>query len=708
MTWGQQDELALLRHLATAHNVQTAYHDLSGQLIEAPRESIVAVLRAMGVVRDSWDIPEALQAYQREAWQWHIEPVIVAWEGVVPPIRVRLPAVDADAVATCAIGFEDGETREWRVALEELPTAEVHETGGVQCAGLDITIDGRLPLGYHRLAMDVLGNRMDSLIIAAPRRAYQAAATEARAWGVFLPLYALHTERSWGIGDYTDLRQLIEWAAKQGANFVGILPLLATFLDRPYDHSPYAPVSRLFWNEVYVDAEGPITGSGVPPIETDTAAKARLLTSFQEVPYRAIMGLKRHAIEQQTAAEQNNPELAHFLESRPIVSDYAAFRAAMERLGPNWREWPEEQRKGTLSPSDYDGAVARYHAFAEWRAATQMQALVETSRLSGVRLYLDLPVGVHPAGYDAWRCQNQFAQGVAVGAPPDLLALDGQNWGFEPLNPAVARRAGYDYLIAYLRHHLGVAGMLRVDHAIGLHRMFWIPEGASGRDGVFVRQHFDELYAILCLESYRYESVIVGENLGLVPPEVDDGLREHGIAGMYVQMFNFTGNQDAPMKRPEPSDVAAFATHDLPTFAAYWTDEDLRERERLRLLPADRVQQEIDARAGLKAALLAHLQVRGLVADSPDAIEVFRGALTLLAETDAEYVMIGLEDAWGETQAQNIPGTATEQYPNWTNRAAHSLEEFASVTALTEALEAVRQLRGARASAPTSQSGIGG
>jgi 4-alpha-glucanotransferase len=250
--------------------------------------------------------------------------------------------------------------------------------------------------------------------------------------------------------------------------------------------------------------------------------------------------------------------------------------------------------------------------------------------------------------------------------------------------------------------------MLRVDHAIGLHRMFWIPEGASGRDGVFVRQHFDEMYAILCLESHRHEAVIVGENLGLVPPEVTEGLREHGIAGMYVQMFNLTGNPEAPTRRPEASEVASFATHDLPSFAAYWTDEDLHERERLGLLSAGRIQQEIESRAALKSALLAHLQARGLVSEAPDVLEVFCGALMLLAETDAAYVMVGLEDTWGEKQAQNIPGTATEQYPNWTNRAAHSLEEFDSVAGLTEALEAVRRLRGARVTAPASQSRIGG
>jgi 4-alpha-glucanotransferase len=707
VTWGQQDELAQLRHLATVYNVQTAYHDLSGTLIEAPSESVVAVLRAMGALDDVRDLPDALDRFMRGAWEWHIEPVIVAWDGVAPPVRVRLPAKSADAIATCAIGLEDGETREWQVSLGEVETMEVGEAGGVPCTGLDITIDQTLPSGYHRFAVEVAGNRLESLIISAPRHAYRA--PDPRAWGVFLPLYALHTQRSWGVGDFTDLRGLVEWVAKQDANFVATLPLLATFLDRPYDHSPYAPVSRLFWNEVFLDPEAPIPGGGqTPKLDEVALMKARQLTSFHEVPYRAIMGLKRHVLEAQSVPGKDNPEYGRYLDSRPIVGDYAAFRAAVEGVGANWREWPEEQRRGHLTPQDYDADVAAYHAFAQWRAETQVDSAAQAARERDVRLYLDLPVGVHPSGYDAWRYQHLFAQRVSVGAPPDLLAAHGQNWGFEPVIPGEQRKAGYDYLIAYLRHHLRVAGMLRVDHAIGLHRIFWIPEGMSGETGVFVRQHFDELYAILCLESHRHESVIVGENLGLVPPEVNEGMREHGIAGMYVQMFNFTGNPEAPIAPPESFNAASFATHDLPPFAAYWTDADLRGRERLHRLMPEQLQQEIDNRAGQKSALLNHLQKRGLVSDSPDTAEVFRGAVALLAESDAAFVSVGLEDAWGETQPQNIPGTTSEQHSNWTSRAAHSLEEFDSTGPLIETLAMLRKLRGAEAGVSSSQTGIGG
>jgi 4-alpha-glucanotransferase len=199
--------------------------------------------------------------------------------------------------------------------------------------------------------------------------------------------------------------------------------------------------------------------------------------------------------------------------------------------------------------------------------------------------------------------------------------------------------------------------------------------------------------------------VIVGENLGLVPPEVNQGMREHGLAGMYVQMFNFTGNSDAPIAPPEPFNAASFATHDLPPFAAYWADRDLRGRVRLGLLPEERLQPEIEARAGLKSALFENLRGRGLVPEEPDEAEVFRGAVSLLAESDAAYVSVGIEDAWGETQPQNIPGTMSEQHSNWTSRAAHALEEFDSVTPLTETLAAVHRFRGAEVDTSTSQPG---
>jgi 4-alpha-glucanotransferase len=300
---------------------------------------------------------------------------------------------------------------------------------------------------------------------------------------------------------------------------------------------------------------------------------------------------------------------------------------------------------------------------------------------------------VHPDGYDAWRHRDLFIRGVSLGAPPDLLAIDGQNWSFEPLDPERLRETGYDYLIRYLRHHLSVAAMLRVDHAIGLYRSFWIPQGAAGREGVFMRQRADELYAILSLESHRHGAMIVGENLGLVPPEVDRGLREHGMAGMYVQSFSFTGDAERPVRPPPADAVVCFGTHDTAPFAAYWTDEDLRERERIGVNDAETMEAEAEARRPHKQALLRYLQKQGLVSEQPSTDEMYRGATALLAQSEAAWLQLNLEDTWGETRSQNVPGTLSEQHPNWSFRAAYGLDELDGVRGLTETIDLVRRLR---------------
>jgi 4-alpha-glucanotransferase len=660
----------------------------------------------MGAIEALQDVPDALARVERDAWHWHIDAVTVAWEGAIPPVRLCCPDEVSDLTALCRIELETGEAREWQVPLESLQRVGARDADGVACVALALSVPLTLPFGYHHLTIEVQGHRLETFIISAPTQAYQA--TDQRSWGLFLPLYALHTSHSWGIGDFTDLCSLVQWAGTRGAGFVGTLPLLATFLDKPYEHSPYAPVSRLFWNEVYLDPEATIPPAERIAFDADAASKARLLTAFEEVPYRAVMGIKRHALELQAAAYRDNPDLMNFLEFRPVVTDYAMFRAALEKLGPDWHSWPEEERTGFLRPHDFDPDIANYHAFAEWRAQQQMETVAREAAEHRVHLYLDLPVGVHPDGYDAWRFQDLFAQGISVGAPPDLLAKDGQNWGFQPLQPQALRNSGYEYFIAYLRHHLAVAGMLRVDHAIGLHRLFWIPEGAGGRDGVFVKQRPEELYAILSLESHRYQSVIVGENLGLVPPEVNEGLRRHGLEGMYVQMFELTGDAQSPVKPPPADTVAAFATHDLPPFAAFWADRDIAGREHRGQITPEQAQDEATLRMKQKLALVAHLEERDLLPQTPDTLDVYRGALALLAESDARHVLLSIEDAWGEERSQNVPGTTSEEHANWTGRATYSLEEFDSVAGLTEALNTVSRHRKTGSGAPARETLEGG
>lgn len=684
-----------LERLSTAFDIQLSYKDLQENDIFAKRETLVAALVAMGAIESEVDIPDALARHEREAWHWHIEPVSIAWDRKRSSLRLRLPLSAATGNASLRIELEEGGVQERDIILDRARETARAAIDGEDHLELVVTLPEGLPYGYHRIELEAGGRRLESLLISAPRKAY--APSNGPAWGVFLPLYALHSQRSWGIGDYTDLERLTRWAGGRGASFVATLPLLPAFLDRPFAHSPYEPVSRLFWNEVYVDPEAPFPDGAAPSVDAALAAEARALLDAPAVDYAAVMRLKRSALEAQTAAltpgSPASEALDGYLTDRPDVRDYAAFRAAVEKLGPDWRRWPARARGGLLTSKDYDPGVARYYEYAQWRARTQIHAAADAAASQGMRFYLDLPVGVHPQGYDTWRYRDVFAQGMSVGAPPDLLSTNGQNWGFQPLVPRALRRSGYEYLVRYLRHHFASSKMLRIDHAIGLHRLYWIPAGASGRDGVFVRQPAEELYAILCLESMRYEAVVIAEDLGLVPPEVGRGLKAHAISGMYVQMFEMTGRSKQPLRTPKPDAVASFSTHDLPPFAAYWQDEDLKQREALALLTPERVAEEKAGRTRDRRALVAQLQQRGLVGDGDDVAQVFRGSTALLAETDATWVLLNLEDGWGETRSHNLPGTTNDLHPNWVSRAALGLDDFDAHEGLRKTIETVRLYR---------------
>jgi 4-alpha-glucanotransferase len=238
------------------------------------------------------------------------------------------------------------------------------------------------------------------------------------------------------------------------------------------------------------------------------------------------------------------------------------------------------------------------------------------------------------------------------------------------------------------------AGILRVDHAIGLHRLFWIPEGGSGEDGVFVRQPSEELYAVLSLESHRAKSVVVGENLGLVPPEVNRGLARHGIGDMYVQTFAMTGDAKRPLRAPNAESIASFGTHDLAPFAAYWTDEDLALRQRIGVMSQEAAEGVRAARGRDKAALWQYLRERGLTGREATTAEVYRATTRLLAASRARWATVSLEDTWGETRPQNVPGTLEAQHPNWVRRGKYGLEQFEHLDDITNAVDVMRSARG--------------
>jgi 4-alpha-glucanotransferase len=303
-------------------------------------------------------------------------------------------------------------------------------------------------------------------------------------------------------------------------------------------------------------------------------------------------------------------------------------------------------------------------------------------------LYLDLPLGVNGGGYEVWRERDIFAPGLAVGAPPDTVFLGGQNWGFPPLNPAAQRQQGYRYFIESIRHNMRHAGLLRLDHVMGLHRLFLIPDGMQPADGVYVRYPADELYAILCLESHRNVVAVIGEDLGTVPSYVQTSLARHGINRMFVIEYEASAERKPPLPRPPKNAIASSNTHDIPTFAAFYRGLDIDTLQGLGVFSDDDAERNRQKRQALKEALIGFLDV----GTSADESEIYDALMAFLAASPARYVLLNLEDLWQETGPQNIPGT-TSEHENWRRKLRYSLEALAEDENVTSRLQALDILR---------------
>ena len=564
-----------LHERARRHGVQLSFKDAGGRRRRASEATVRGVLDAL--------VDEA-------AADRLIEPVVVAWDG--KPVAVL---DSSPRRLDCTVVNENGTASEWTVR-----------------EGEQVTLPS-LPLGYHTLECDDGSSSHRARIISAPRH---APVPTDRLWGIFLPLYALRTAHSWGIGDFTDLGALVEWVRSSGGDFVATLPMLASFLDEPFDPSPYAPVSRLFWNEMYVDVERTPESAAATP-ETDRAEIARL-SDLVLVDYRAAYALKRRVLELLAesffATESRRGQIDRFLAAQPHAEAYARFRAKTE------------------------GEDAyRLHLYAQFVADEQLTEL-------GRELELDLPVGVHADGFDVAHF-DVFARGASAGAPPDGFFEGGQNWGFPPLHPVRSREEGHAYFAESIRTLARRARVVRIDHVMALNRLYWIPDGAPATEGTYVRYPADELYAIVTLEAHRNNAAIVGEDLGTVPAEVRAAMRRHHVLRSYVLQFEASGDEITPV----PVDVlASLNTHDTPTFAQFSRDHP-----------------------GIS----------------------LRRAIEFLAVSPARAVAVNLEDLWGEDRPQNVPGTSTDEQPNWQRKAALTFEEFRDKREVTQALGLVDNLR---------------
>ena len=521
--------------------------------------------------------------------------------------------------------------------LHLIPNEEIHlETGQVVRPGAR-----PLPLGYHRLE--------NCTIIAAPVEAWRRAGSH-RSWGVGTHLAALRSARSRSLADLRDLESLCRWLREKGGDLVTVLPLLPTFNADPPDPSPYSPVSRLFWSELILDLEG---------AHRPTGGVTALDVARGDAEVRAA--LARHLV----------PDSA--LQDGELVR-YAHFRGAQKRLGRNWRNWPTGARAGSLGVEHLDAEEERYHLVAQTLARRQLRDLRERLDRDGMRLGLDLAVGVHPDGYDPWSRQSLFADGMSVGAPPDAGFPSGQDWGFSPVLPDASRREGHQYLAASIAHQARLAGVLRVDHIMALTRLYWIPHGMGLAEGTYVSYPAEELFAILTLESHRHHCEVVGENLGNVPPDINKALPRHRIWGMYLAQFqDWSGKgSGSPPAPPTDRDVALIGTHDTPTFAGWLAGNDIGERVRYGLL-AEQTAPSVRTERSQAGEALARRFDR---ADDPRAL--LADLLEWLGRSESPLVVPWLEDLWLEDEGVNLPGTPSSVRPNWQRPMRRLLDEIFS------------------------------
>jgi 4-alpha-glucanotransferase len=691
-----------LRRLAELNGVQTSFIDAANQRQTAPAEVLVGILKALDVpARNEKEIRDSLRATQLRPYQQCIEPVIVAWDqspiNIVchfprqlsnKPLKARLIVEQGDRARPGRSGARPRASHERVLRESDLGTKEIN---GELFTAKEIVLPP-LPFGYHTLELSAGDSKYRSLILSAPTQSFAGLpparlGVARRRWGAFLPLYAAHSRQSWGAGNFSDWERLSRWIGSQGGSIAATLPLLAAFLDNPVcEPSPYSPASRLFWNEFYLDI------TRVPEFahcrEAQSLVRSKLfqnqLRAFRRseiIDYKAQWSARRNVLEllAKYFFSKTSPRRAYlekFLRERPELKQYAAFRAVCDTLKTSWHNWPRRLREGSLRTDDYDASAQQFHLYVQWLAHEQVDELVRRSEENGVQLYLDLPLGVNPDGYDVWRERDSFALQASAGAPPDLFFSKGQDWGFAPLHPRRIRESGYQYVLAFLRFQMHHARLLRIDHVMGLHRLYWVPRGFEARQGAYVNYPAAELHAIFNLESHRNRTRLVGENLGTVPPVVNESMQRHRLRQMFVVQFEERLDPKAALNSPPALSVASVNTHDTPTFAGHWRGDDLVDSVRLGLLPRRQLQSAKKNRERLKAALVKFLKTQGLHKQSrPPPQEVLRAVLAWLKASESEIVLINLEDLWLEKRPQNVPGTSTER-PNWRRKAKLTLEQL--------------------------------
>lgn len=659
-----------LARLAALHGVATSYAPSPEETVEVPEAAVVAALAALGVdARTPEAVSAALDAHARETERRLLPPTVVVHTPpedpdtapvAPPPVFEALPGGTRVEVRT-----EQGSVVTWTVTPGEAPPA--------------------LPLGVHGLqALAPDGRGAQVHLVVAPDH---VPAPGGRSTGLLVQLYSLLSSRSWGMGDLADLAALAAWSSRTyGLGFVQVNPLHAAVPGSPTDPSPYRPSSRRFPDPVhlrvedvpeygYLDADA--RARVEPLLERAAALRSAVLAGDALIDRDAVWACKLPVLEEVCAVPLDPGRLgayAAFLadQGQPL-EDHATWCALAEAHGADLAAWPEgldDPRSAATgrARSALRGRVELYQRLA-WLTDGQLVAAQDTARAAGMAVGLvhDLAVGVHPQGSDAWAQREFFARGMSVGAPPDAFNARGQDWGLPPWRPDRLAASGYAPYRELLRALFRYAGAVRIDHVMGLFRLWWVPEGREPTGGTYVTYDAEAMLAVLALEAHRAGSFVIGEDLGTVAPGVRETLARRGVLGTSVLWFERDWADGSRPLRPEEwrtGCLATATTHDLPPTAARYAGEDVVLRDSLGLLARPYAEESAEAAEDLRE-WLGLLSSLGLLPEGPgDEEGAIRAVHRFLLRTPARLTGVWLPDTVGDRRPQNLPGT-WDQYPNW-------------------------------------------
>lgn len=708
-----------LKQLASLAGLQDSYVHANGHIEYIALPVQQAILSAMGYdLSNEHTLAKHIKELQDSHWQEPLAPVTVCIAGEPLIVRLQLPAETANSKWHWQIVLENGDTLTGDFVLQAKDIVADYLLNSQKIIAFNQHIDAEIVTGYHQLQLSDGKQQFQQQLIISPSRCFQLhdSAVLHKTMGPALQLYAIRSARNWGMGDFADLKAMVAPLAAQGNDFIGLNPLHALYPLLPQDCSPYSPNSRLWLNTLYVALD-------TTPEYQACAAAQQLVASdtfqLQLAACRAADNVDYPAVAQLKA--QVTPLLYQHFQQHEVVQQTArakAFQQFVEQGGASlqqvvlfkvlqgtlfwqdhtmaaWQHFPAEYQNPN-SPAVLE--FAKQHAekinqqcYLQWLAQQQLAEVKAECRKQGmaIGLYCDVAVGTSRSSAESWAAPEDFLLDLSVGAPPDIMAPKGQNWGLLAYNPVTLRQKAYQPFIELIRANMRFAGALRLDHVMALLRLWCCPLGADATAGGYLRMPAKELFAILALESQRNHCVVIGEDLGTVPAEISELMQHYQVLSYRVFMLEQkVGSYQHRDQTYPPQALATVTTHDMPTLVGFWQEGDLALRHQLDLFPSRAVADNLhQLRADEKAILQQQLGIT-----EPDAATLVRACHLYTAATPARLFAYQLEDLVLLDTPVNIPGTSTE-YANWQRKLPQDIATILTEPTVIKLMQEMKQAR---------------